>query len=357
MNTLRIFGFSLVTTIAIWVATAVGLGSTALWTVIFLSILEVAVSFDNAIVNARLLSYLSRFWQMLFLTVGIFIAVFVVRFTLPILIVSLTSGMGFMETVSMALNHPEEYGHRLEEAGPSINAFGATFLAMLAAGFFLDSAKHLHWLAPLEHRLSKLGRYDNVAIIVLLGAVIAIAVTMPGSVDQQFMVLAAGVLGIVINLALGVFDAAAVDEDEPEGGAIGPSTNNPVRLLVGGAAALMFLRLEVVDASFSMDGVIGAFAMSNNVVLIMAGLGVGSLWVRSLTIYFQRSGALIQFRYLEHGAYWAIVALAGIMFAKIYHLELPELVVGSIGLVVIGGALWSSISKRRKLRDAKKVSA
>ena len=120
---------------------------------------------------------------------------------------------------------------------------------------------------------------------------------------------------------------------------------------------MMFLRLEVVDASFSMDGVIGAFAMSNNVVLIMAGLGVGSLWVRSLTIYFQRSGALIQFRYLEHGAYWAIVALAGIMFAKIYHLELPELVVGSIGLVVIGGALWSSISKRRKLRDAKKVSA
>lgn len=69
------------------------------------------------------------------------------------------------------------------------------------------------------------------------------------------------------------------------------------------------------DASFSFDGVIGAFAINKDIFIIMLGLGVGAQWVRSLTIYFVKRDTLSEYRYLEHGAHWHfILALAGLMF-------------------------------------------
>ena len=107
---LRIFAFSGIVSILIAIAVAWFGGIGALWLFIILAILEVTFSFDNAVINSRILVRMSRFWQILFLTVGIFIAVFVVRFALPIIIVQLATGLNFMDVINMALNQPERYG-------------------------------------------------------------------------------------------------------------------------------------------------------------------------------------------------------------------------------------------------------
>jgi hypothetical protein len=337
---LRIFGFSAGATLAIWAGVAFGLGWAGFVSCVILTILEVTFSFDNAVVNAKLLGFMSPWWQKFFMTFGIFIAVFVVRFALPVLIVSITSGHGFIDVLNLAVDKPEEYGHELEKAGPAIASFGGVFLLMIALGFFLDAVKDVHWFHWLEERLSRLGRYDNVAIFVLIVVTIVIAATVHGTPEERFVILIAGASGIALNVGLGIFGAAVEGDDN--------AAPTRVRVLVGMAAFVMFIRLEVLDASFSFDGVIGAFAISSNVFIIMAGLGAGALWVRSLTVYLVRQGTLAKYRYLEHGAHWAIGALGVVMLIKVYGIELPEWLTGSIGLVFIAMAVLSSIRHRKR---------
>lgn len=108
-----------------------------------------------------------------------------------------------------------------------------------------------------------------------------------------------------------------------------------------------FLYLEILDASFSFDGVIGAFAMSENIFIIMIGLGIGAMFVRSLTLFMVHKKTLESFIYLEHGAHYAILALAIIMFINIFH-EISEAVTGTIGFGFILVAFLSSIYQKRK---------
>lgn len=337
---LRTFWFAATATIFILVAVAVGLSGpeliswSALGTVLFLTVLEVTFSFDNAVVNSKLLVRMSPFWQAFFLTVGIFVAVFLVRFALPILIVQITTGNTFVGVVDMALNDSEHYGHELEKAGPLIDAFGGTFLAMIGVAYFLDHEKDTHWIGWLERRLAPLGRFDNVSTFIMVLMAIVLFFTIPEDNATRASVIAAAICGIALHMGLDLLSAIFEDEDS-------------TKVLVGVAAFIMFMRLEVLDASFSFDGVIGAFAITSSVVLIMAGLGAGALWVRALTVYLVRTGTLAKFRFLEHGAHWAILFLGGIMLAKLYHLYLPEFVVGCLGLFFIGWAFVSSIRARR----------
>ena len=112
----------------------------------------------------------------------------------------------------------------------------------------------------------------------------------------------------------------------------------------GGLGA--FLYLEVLDASFSFDGVIGAFALSQNLFVIAIGLGIGAMYVRSMTIMLVEKGTLAEYRFLEHGAFWAILILSVIMFLQsMYHI--PEVITGLGGAVLIGFALMSSIRWNR----------
>src|SRR5690606_35736366 len=112
----------------------------------------------------------------------------------------------------------------------------------------------------------------------------------------------------------------------------------------GGLGA--FLYLEVLDASFSFDGVIGAFALSQNLFIIAIGLGIGAMYVRSMTIMLVERGTLTQYRFLEHGAFYAIIAMSVIMFAQSL-VHVPEVVTGLFGASLIGVALWSSIRWNR----------
>ena len=334
---LRIFWLSGLITLAlgIWMLTHGGL--VALWLFAILVVLEVTFSFDNAVINSRVLVRMSPFWQKLFLTVGIFIAVFVVRFLVPIIIVMLTSGLGFMEVVNLALNDAENYGKTLHDAAPTIDAFGGTFLIMIGISYFMDRKKDIHWLRTIEKYLARAGNYETLKVFVMLAAAMALYFTVDDA--HKTTVLIASILGTLLHLGLELFGTFFEKRQ-------GASTGK----LVGMAAFGAFMYLEVLDASFSLDGVIGAFAITNEIALIIAGLGAGAIWVRSLTVYLMKSGTLSKYRYLEHGAHWAILALGVIMFVKLYQVNPPEWLTGSLGLIVISIAVISSIMEQKRLK-------
>ena len=333
---LRIFAFSGIVSILIAIAVAWFGGIGALWLFIILAILEVTFSFDNAVINSRILVRMSRFWQILFLTVGIFIAVFVVRFALPIIIVQLATGLNFMDVINMALNQPERYGEEVHKAAPVIDAFGGTFLLMLGISYFLDHDKIVHWLQPIERPLARAGKVRFIKLIFM--SIVAALLYLTVEPELKNTVLLSSVLGIILQF--GLHSMSVLFEKKF-------NNVNKTGHLVGWAAFASFMYLEVLDASFSFDGVIGAFAITNSVLLIVAGLGVGAFWVRSLTVYLMRAGTLAKYRYLEHGAHWAILALGIMMLIKLYHIELPEVVTGSLGLVFITTAVVSSILEKR----------
>ena len=333
----RIFWFSALLTIGLGAAIFAHMGVSGLWLFAILVILEVTFSFDNAVINSKVLVGLSELWQKIFLTVGIFVAVFVVRFVLPIIIVMVASGHDFMAVVDLALNKPAEYGHVLHEASPMIDAFGGAFLIMIGLSYFIDYNKRVHWMRHVEPWMAKAGRFENIKVCLML----AVAALLYFTVEPQHrsLILISSVLGILLHIGLELFGSFFHDED----------VTNSVKAKTGWAAFASLMYLEVLDASFSFDGVIGAFAITSSVVLIVAGLGAGAIWVRSLTVYLVKSGTLSKYKYLENGAHWAIMALGIMMIAKLFHIELPEWATGGLGLLFISLAITSSVLEMRAI--------
>ena len=328
----RIYWLAALLTLSIWIAVLIwGGGPAALWTVIVLTLLEITFSADNAVVNSKVLVTMSQFWQKLFMTVGIFIAVFVMRFFMPLVIVMMTAGLGLTEVVHLALNDAHTYEKHLHEAEPLINAFGGTFLLMIALSYFIDYEKKTHWFAFLEKRLGKLGVLDNVTVFVMLVAAVVLYATMPH--EHQSAVLLASIVAVLVHVGLNLLNSAFTHSQK---GVLS------LKKKVGWAAFSAFLYLEILDASFSLDGVIGAFAITSSVVLIMAGLGAGAVWVRAMTIHLVRAQTLSKYVYLESGAHWAIGFLGSVMLLKLYHIEPPEWLIGGLGLGLIGAAMWWS---------------
>lgn len=334
----QIYWFAAVATVAIWFLVGWQLGSQALFTVFVLTLLEVTFSADNAVINSRVVITLSPLWQKLFLTIGIFTAVFLVRFFLPLLIVMISSSISWNEVVYLITADHAGYAEHLHQAEPIISTFGGIFLLMIALSYFIDDSKTLHWFGPVERRLAALGRYSELPTFILLALILVIFLTTDHA--SQAVVLAAAVLALLLHIGLDLVST------------IMKNRRNPVdsgKPLVGLAALSGFIYLEVLDASFSLDGVIGAFAMTNEVFLIMAGLGAGALWVRGITIHLVSNDILKNFVFLEHGAHWAIAFLGCVMISKLYGIDLPEWLIGSLGLVLIALAIiWSLKSKRAK---------
>ncbi len=336
---LRIFAISGVLTGLLAVMIGMSGGLDALWLFGVLTVLEVTFSFDNAVVNSRVLARLSPLWQKLFLTVGIFIAVFVVRFALPIFIVMAATGLDFGSVINLALHEPRQYAEALHKAGPVIDAFGGTFLLMIGISYFLNRDKIVHWLRPIEQRLARLGNIRFIKLIVM--SLVAAGIYLTVEQDLRRTVLVSSLVGIILHIGLetmGQYFEKSMNKK---------SKTSPAHL-VGWAAFASFMYLEILDASFSFDGVIGAFAITSDVVLIVAGLGAGALWVRSLTVYLMRTGTLAKYRYLEHGAHWAILALGIVMLVKLYHIQPAEWLTGSLGLIFIVTAVATSIVEKRR---------
>lgn len=332
---LRIFWLSGLLTIVLGVIVALYGSLASVWLYLVLVILEVTFSFDNAVINSKVLTRMSPRWQMLFLTVGIFFAVFVVRFVLPIFIVMIAGQTGFMQVIDMALNDPAKYSHTLHEAEPAINAFGGAFLLMIGINYFMDRKKDIHWLGWIESRLAAADRWHflKLAVMLILTAIIYLTVDPA----HHTTILVACLAGIALHVGLGFVETIFERKQDKK-----------ITHQVSWAAFASFMYLNVLDASFSLDGVIGAFAITTDVLLIVAGLGAGALWVRSLTIHLVRSNTLGKYRYLEHGAHWAILVLGLVMLVKLYQIELPEWMVGSLGLVFVATAVVSSILEKRR---------
>jgi uncharacterized protein len=310
-------------------------GAVALWPIFILAVIEVTFSFDNAVLNSEVLGRMSHRWRLIFLTVGIAVAVFGVRLIMPLVLVAVTTSDSIGHVLDLALHSPEEYSHRLHEGYPIIAAFGGTFLLMIGLRFLAED-RETKWIKPLERRVAGWKR----PWLVPIGGALLIAgalgtVLRPG----QRQIIIASLLGAAIFLAI-KYISNLIEKHHP-------ASNT------GSSNFVNFLYLELLDASFSFDGVVAAFAITKDVVLIAAGLGIGALFVRSATIHLLERGTLNEYRYLIHGAHYAIAVLGSIMLLST-RTEIPEWITGLIGIVIIA---WSIISSVRHNRRAKAAEA
>ena len=312
-----------------------------------LAVMEVSLSFDNAVVNASVLKHWNQFWRTLFLTVGIIVAVFGMRLIFPLLIVGVTADMSMVEVAKLALNDPATYSQKLLAHHAEIAAFGGTFLLLVFLNFLFDDEKDAHWFHWLESKLASLANIQAISVFIALIALLVMANFVPDV--SKLAVTMSGIWGIVVYVGVQVIGhllEGGSDEDEADEAVQGNSASVTGTIVKGGIGG--FLYLEVLDASFSFDGVIGAFAITSDVVVIMLGLAIGAMFVRSMTIYLVEKGTLDAYVYLEHGAHYAIGALAFIMLASGTGVHVPEVVTGLIGIAFIVWAVLSSIAYSKK---------
>jgi len=325
----RIFAFSGLLTIGSVVGVLLGYGTKAMLLTLILIAVELAFSFDNAIVNAKILKSMSNFWQVMFLTIGAAVAIFGMRLVFPILLVMLTAGLGGPQVIDLALHHPAEYAEKLQESHVQLSAFAGAFLLMLALHFFVDDSRKVLWLKGFEDGLQ---RYTSGWMPTAFTALVVMGAAALPFNNEPRETLTAGLIGVFAYGAIHLFSERFGRLGQGRGGAV---------QRVGLAGFISFLYLQVLDITFSFDGVLGAFAVTGDVVLIAIGLGVGALWVRSLTVFMVRRGTLDKLLYIEHGAYYAIGILACIMIISIF-VNVPDLMAGLAGLGVIITSLIAS---------------
>lgn len=302
---------------------------------VILALLEISLSFDNAVVNASILQKMNRLWQKRFLTWGMLIAVFGMRLVFPLLIVSISAHLGPVKAIDLAISRPEDYARILTEAHTAIMGFGGAFLLMVGFGFFFDKKKIVHWFGKIEEPLQKLSVCKGIESVIVLVVISVIARILPPATALTF--LSSAIFGLITFIIV-----------REIGDILGGVANSVKKTAQAGFGT--FIYLEIMDASFSFDGVIGSFALTTNLFLIALGLGIGAMFVRSLTLILVEKGTLATYQYLEHGAFWAILALAVIMLVSTFY-KIPEIVTGLTGVGLIGAALLSSIVSKKKQNE------
>lgn len=347
---------SIITVIALIICFIIG-GWKAVIVGATLAILEISLSFDNAVVNASVLNGMDEKWRKRFLTIGIIIAVFGARLIIPILIVSITSALDPLSVFRAAFFDTEAYALLIENIHIYVSGFGSAFLGMVFLKFFFDENKTNHWIPWVEKHMQKIGVIESVQSLIML----IVAVLFSGLLvsDAKIEYLVSAIWGIVIYLIIDGITSLISPQDTPidtantadtANASVTPSkrsTTSSAITSVARSGLVGFLYLELLDMSFSLDGVIGAFAITQDIVIILIGLTVGSFFVRSFTIYMVDKKALKQFIYLEHGAFWSVGILAACMLLKtIYHI--PELLIVGITVAVLIVSVWHSyvISKK-----------
>jgi len=315
--------------IALWYGIESGKNlATVMGLVIILALLEISLSFDNAVVNASVLDDMDVRWRRYFLTWGILIAVFGMRLLFPILIVAVTAGLWPGEVFSIALEHPEEYAKHISTSHVEVSAFGGMFLLLVFLSFLFDRNKSVHWFGAIESKLAMMGKLESIEIIIASVVLLIVQSFLPDSSRLDLLIY--GISGIILYLTVDSLSTT-----------LSPAATQSMKR----TGAVGFLYLELLDASLSFDGVLGAFAITTDVVIITLGLAIGAMFVRNLTVFLVEKGTLITYVYLEHGAHYAIGALATIMLATTI-VQIPELITGLTGIFFIGLSLFSSIRYR-----------
>ncbi len=301
-----------------------------------LGIIEVSLSFDNAVVNATVLANMTRIWQKRFLTWGIMIAVFGMRFILPIVIIMCAGKIGITKAINIALFDPQTYAQMMLNCHIQIMGFGGTFLLLVSLSFFLDGEKNTHWIPSLEKSLSYFGEIKYLSLIIMSLIVLIASIGLRDYTLISF--LFSSVLSLIIYILIDKM------------GSLFNIDNAGTTIAKNGLSG--FLYLEVLDASFSFDGVISSFIITNNIILIALGLGIGAIFIRSLTILLVEKGVLSEYKYLEAGAFYSIFALAISSFVSIY-VDVPSIITGGISVFLIALSFISSVNYNRNLKFCK----
>jgi len=344
---LRLFGVAHVVAIGCLVAAYAVDRVHGLTVAALLGVLEVAVSFDNAIINATVLARMSQYWQRLFLTVGIVVAAIGMRLLVPLAIVSAGAKISPVRAVDLAYSDPNRYRDVLLSAQPAIAAFGGAFLLMIFLGFVFEDREDL-WIGWIERPLLRIGKLPQAGeILVLLFAIVA-AATVPREIALKVVVGAVAGLGsfLLVN-GTGQVIAEQADAD---------GASRPRATVTGRPAFFLFCYLELLDATFSFDSVMGAFSVTLDIALITIGLAIGAAYIRALTVYVVRRGTLEEYRYLKHGAYYAIGMLAVLLMVEVWR-DVPDVLTAGAGAAMIVAAVASSLAARRRQEKALRLEA
>jgi hypothetical protein len=330
------YRFAVLATLVIYGAVAVYAVLSKNWDWLYivplLAVVEVTLSFDNAVVNAKYVQRLSPRWQKRFLLWGILIAVVGMRLLFPIIVVTATALMNPIHVVELAFTDPRAYADALESAHVPLVVFGGIYLFQIFLTFVLDHKKEINWLTWAEKPFEWFGKRVSNLNYVVVPVSFLIVGTLPLVWPNHWLaVLISGCSAIVLYQAVSF--AGDLIEGDNDG-----VVDRSIRNQTGRAAVFTFMYLELQDAMFSFDGVLGAFAFTVLIVLIMAGLGIGALYVRSMTIHLVETEALAKFPYLGNGAFWAIGFLPFAMWFRF-----PEYITGGVAFLLITAAFLHSV--------------
>ncbi len=289
--------------------------------VLGLIVFEVVNSLDNAIVNASVLKTMSMLWRKRFLVIGIITSVFLVRFILPLLIVWISvPGISGQDLFLAFLGQSEVAKTAIEMQTPIILTFGGVFLLFL----------YLHWLFLEKKDPLFIERYlkQKHGVWFFAFAAIILVIVMYLARASPMMMLAAAIGSATFFIIYGLKQTAEESE----------------RNLVVGASEMSdlskFMYLEVLDMTFSFDGVIGAFAFTINLILIFIGIGIGAMVVRELTV--KGIDSIAKYKYLKNGAMTSIGFLGLFMMLEGFNVPLPSILPILITFALFGVAFYAS---------------
>lgn len=300
-----------------------------------LVVFETIMSIDNAVVNADVLSTMkSRRARRFFLTWGILFAVFVVRGVLPSIIVFLsTPDIGIWGAISAIWQNDPAVTVAVEAATPIIMIAGGMFLILLWAHWLFMEDKNFG--LPHEWYVQKYGAvwFYSVAALLLVGVLYEINDSILEK--PMHLALAAAVGFSVFFITQGFKDNAVIIEE---------------RIIASGEKSTMsdwskVLFLEVLDTVFSIDGVVGAFAFTTSVPIILIGTGIGALVVRQLTVAgIER---IRSYSYLKNGAMYSIGFLGFVMILEAFGAHIGSWVSPVVTISVVGYFFWRSTSENK----------
>lgn len=275
---------------------------------------ETVSSIDNAVINAEVLSTMQAKARRFFLTWGIFFAVFVVRGLLPWLIVFATvPELGFFGSFTATFSSDSRVSEAILRSAPILLLGGGIFLLFL----------FLHWLflekkefgLRTEPFFLRNGVWFYASASILLSAVVWFAL----HIDP---LLAFG--GVVGSTAFFITHGFREQAEHAE--------RSMMKGHMSDVSKILFL--EVIDMSFSIDGVLGAFAFTFSVPLILLGNGIGAVVVRQLTV--SNIERVKKYVFLKNGAMYSIFILGMVMLAESFGAHIPEWLSPVATFLIIG---------------------
>ena len=293
-----------------------------------LGLFEIIISVDNAIINAEVLGTMSKKARRWFLVWGIIIAVFLVRGLLPWLIIWMSNpSLGAIGALTASFSSNPRVAEVIEESAPVLLAGGGTFLVFLFFHWLFLEPKHYGLIG--EKFIERQGVWFFAVVSVLLALVVYQAIKI-----NPLMAFGAVVGSTAFFITHGFKENAEKAEREMLEGSSNMSDLSKI------------FYLEVIDATFSIDGILGAFAFTFSIPLILIGNGIGALVVRQLTV--SNIENVKKYRYLKNGAMYSIFALGIVMLADSFGMHVPEWLAPLITFAIIGYFFWKSYKELKK---------